>query len=521
VPQAIASTAAAIAIFAAVALIGCRPSAHKGPQSSGVDAAKPTRIAATDAQRQKALAEYFQGLFRGSTRFGELCTKTTHDDGAHEYSETATARSMFYVDGHGFSVTLKFSKTFSDQAPYPLLTAYVTSETDGKPKRSKTLRRVGDQYERSIDGAVENVDIDYTFDDVLTGDIWLAGSRRPNETLCTRMLSGDLKIISSELRVLDNPPNMLDGKVVTSAFEMLGDGDSYRCYKSGAVMLLMVSPIGEIRHETAEEFAAGQLNAIPIGEPVTATGTISGIADVSSMTVRVKGDLVAHLADGAGQTVQRLSDTEALVTVDQHAVAATEEDRLKYSKQEPIPAELQSIVAEVRGMNLAAYGPERAAALIEVVHRHLKPDLAAKGSGLASAVADGRGVCLHFARLFEVLARACDLPARTVGGLASGGHNQFGPHEWVQILYDGGWHSIDPTFRMLKAPAHIQFANGGFFADPNTQIEVVQINRTTDHWWTIGAAIAMALVIAIGVGFNKIWRARATSAQNLSAEGSG
>ena len=310
-----------------------------------------------------------------------------------------------------FSVTLAFSKTFSDQAPYSLLAADVTTEVDGKPKHSKSLRRIGDRYERSVDGATEDVEIDYTFEDLLTGDHWLEGNRRPNETFCTRGLSGDMQIITIELRVLDNPRNMLDGRVVTSAYEMLMEGESSCIYKSGPEILLMVCSIGELRHETAEQFAAGQLDAIAVASQVTATGTISGIADVSCMTVRVNGEMAVHLADGAGQTVQRLGDREALVTVDQHTVAAAEGDRQKYLKQEPLSADLQALVEDVRAMSLPAIGPERAAALIDVVHRHLKPDLSAKGSSLESAVAQGRGVCLHFARLFEVLARASDLPA--------------------------------------------------------------------------------------------------------------
>ncbi|HEY1784450.1 MAG TPA: transglutaminase-like domain-containing protein, partial [Pirellulales bacterium] len=280
-----------------------------------------------------------------------------------------------------------------------------------------------------------------------------------------------------KLRVLDNPPNMIDGKVVTSAFDLLDDGESWRCYRSGSKILLMVGTAFEMRYETPEQFASRRLEASPFASQVTATGTISGIADIRSMTVRIKGDLVAQLADGPGQTVRRLSDSEALVTVDQHSVAGSEEDRREYLKQEPLPAEIEALAAEVRGMRLPADGPQRAEALIAVVHRHLKPDAQALGATLASAVANRRGVCLHFAQLFEVLARASDLPTRTVNGLASGGDSQFGPHEWVEILYDGRWHSIDPTFQMLKAPAHIQFANAGFLSTPDAQIEVVKISR--------------------------------------------
>ena len=106
-------------------------------------------------------------------------------------------------------------------------------------------------------------------------------------------------------------------------------------------------------------------------------------------------------------------------------------------------------------------------------------------------------------------------------GLASGGDNRFGPHEWVQILYDGRWHSIDPTFRLLKAPAHIQLADAGFFSTQDAQIDVVSIRRGVSHWWTIGAAVAVAGAVAVmlGIRFSHRRRGRATIAPVLLSDG--
>lgn len=67
----------------------------------------------------------------------------------------------------------------------------------------------------------------------------------------------------------------------------------------------------------------------------------------------------------------------------------------------------------------------------------------------ALAACQGRvGDCLSMARLTGALLRARGIPARVIGGIASGGSGRFGQHHWLEV-YGGapvGWVQIDPTY---------------------------------------------------------------------------
>ena len=81
-----------------------------------------------------------------------------------------------------------------------------------------------------------------------------------------------------------------------------------------------------------------------------------------------------------------------------------------------------------------------------------------------SVLAEGRGDCTEHALLFVALARAAGIPARQVHGLV---HTDTGAgpalywHEWAEILLDGRWVAVDPTFGQFPADAtHLALGTG-------------------------------------------------------------
>jgi hypothetical protein len=83
------------------------------------------------------------------------------------------------------------------------------------------------------------------------------------------------------------------------------------------------------------------------------------------------------------------------------------------------------------------------------------------GSVLGS-LQSGRGECVDFADLFTTLARTQGIASRTVYGIAYSALPSpgFRFHAWNEILRNGQWHSVDPTWNQAVADAtHIPLSD--------------------------------------------------------------
>lgn len=83
------------------------------------------------------------------------------------------------------------------------------------------------------------------------------------------------------------------------------------------------------------------------------------------------------------------------------------------------------------------------------------------GSVLGS-LQTGRGECVDFADLFTTLARTQGIASRTVYGIAYSALPSpgFRFHAWNEILRNGKWHSVDPTWNQTVADAtHIALSD--------------------------------------------------------------
>src|SRR3989338_6680929 len=92
---------------------------------------------------------------------------------------------------------------------------------------------------------------------------------------------------------------------------------------------------------------------------------------------------------------------------------------------------------------------KRAAELTTLVNDYLTYDLTYVGIDLPSdrVFIERRGVCVEHANLLAALLRASDIPTRYVVGYAySSLQEKFIGHTWVEVLTDGGWVPLDPTW---------------------------------------------------------------------------
>lgn len=87
-----------------------------------------------------------------------------------------------------------------------------------------------------------------------------------------------------------------------------------------------------------------------------------------------------------------------------------------------------------------------------------------------------KGDCNEHAVLYTALARAANIPARTVVGLvystSRNGSAGFFYHAWVEVFTGKDWIAIDPTWNQIPADAtHIAFIEGGI----ESQVQVTSL----------------------------------------------
>lgn len=101
----------------------------------------------------------------------------------------------------------------------------------------------------------------------------------------------------------------------------------------------------------------------------------------------------------------------------------------------------------------------RVAALVDYVSETVE-DSYESNLGTASQVLERKsGDCSEHTLLFVALARAAGMPAREISGLvyASDLERSFVWHAWAEVLVDGRWVAVDPTFGEAQANAtHIK-----------------------------------------------------------------
>jgi transglutaminase-like putative cysteine protease len=86
--------------------------------------------------------------------------------------------------------------------------------------------------------------------------------------------------------------------------------------------------------------------------------------------------------------------------------------------------------------------------LVSFVSQYITPDNRVRPNRVLNLIDVRKGVCTEYARLLTTLARAAGVPARTVYGLGYMGDDvrAFGPHAWNEVVIDGNWVPVDPTW---------------------------------------------------------------------------
>ncbi len=99
--------------------------------------------------------------------------------------------------------------------------------------------------------------------------------------------------------------------------------------------------------------------------------------------------------------------------------------------------------------------PEQVDALVDFVHEYLSYEPGIAAVPVLELLERPVGDCTEYADLLTTLARSLDIPAHTVFGLAyaEGSEPAFDFHAWNEVLVDGAWYPVDPTWNQLQVDA--------------------------------------------------------------------
>ena len=88
----------------------------------------------------------------------------------------------------------------------------------------------------------------------------------------------------------------------------------------------------------------------------------------------------------------------------------------------------------------------------------IKDDYTANPHSVYDIVENKVGDCSEHALLFNTLARAVGIPSRELSGIINYEENKFAIHAWNEVVIDGYWYPVDPTWNYIVPPlTHIKF----------------------------------------------------------------
>lgn len=105
--------------------------------------------------------------------------------------------------------------------------------------------------------------------------------------------------------------------------------------------------------------------------------------------------------------------------------------------------------------------------LLSLMHNIYKtltytPDSTNNSTTAYEAFKQGKGVCQDYSHIMLSLCRHLRLPSRYVAGMLLG---EGATHAWVEVYFDGFWHSYDPTNNRLIDETYIVLSKGRDFSD--------------------------------------------------------
>lgn len=367
---------------------------------------------------------------------------------------------------------------YSALPPYPLLRARsVTREGDEETVVALERGETGVELVQRAAGAERRLavgELAVSLADELAVQLWVA---RPDLAVGATMRRGVLdldggEVLEERVTLIEERDTVVQGvrarlRRLRSVQTPGGEMGSSLHDPEGRLLSAVIQEIMELRREPEE-----QARQIEWGADLFVSGLVridrplGEGQDLRRLTVRAEGPGAASLRDGPGQQVREEADGARVLIVEPAAapVPASEEERARYLRATPeTPADdptIRRLAAEATAG--AADERERVARLLRFVSEYVEDALGANALSTLEVIRARKGDCTEHAALFTALCRAAGIPCREASGFMYMGDEElaFGAHAWNEVVLDGVWVPVDPTWDQLPVDAtHIRMGD--------------------------------------------------------------
>ncbi len=446
--------------------------------------------------------ETWYGIYMGTSKVGWAVKQTGPlQKAGRSFLRTRYVLFMRTQSSGKVRVTrIERRKIFDARAPHTLLRASAVTQR-GKFRKQVSIEVKNGKLEAVIHEAESRRRVKIegappTFADEVRPTTWFRGARKTGETLRYKQLDlSALRLGAATIRVTgvsDAPTRLYRADLISQA----GDRDRVAYDARGEMVSTKMMGLLSIRREARDEALKLGEAAKPLlqGE-ATVDKRLGEGEKVRNMVLRARGKGVMAVPSGPGQdaTFDAASKTLTLrigprLTTPRRATAAEVKRALAETTAYPI----RHRVVKALALETAAKGTteaEKVEALIDFVDTFVMDSHTLDPLTALDVLAEQEGDCNEHALLFTTLARAAGIPAREVYGLVYKDDNSktFGRHVWNEVVIDGFWIPVDPTWGEYRASAaHVRLGAAGEGADlrlalAGTRFELLSIERDPER----------------------------------------
>lgn len=214
------------------------------------------------------------------------------------------------------------------------------------------------------------------------------------------------------------------------------------------------------------DLAQSELNYIDLHKSasINISEPIKDFQKLSLLKLRLTTSSPTVITNSFQQQVTRINDVTYSIVLSKKHRSGQKFDPILYTQKmgetARYPINSPKVISVLREiLKEATTENEKVWRLLAYVSNILLDDYKASSEDAIQILKRQRGDCTEHALLFVTLARAAGIPAREASGLIYNNVEEkpgFAPHAWVEIVQNGQWVALDPTWRSRElAPIRI------------------------------------------------------------------
>jgi hypothetical protein len=427
---------------------------------------------------EKHLGTDWYGIYFQENKIGWLKSSARHGEtpGVPSYIIELSGTIQTLSHGQTDQLHMDIITEFSATPPYSLL-SYSDKTIHRDDISEKKIVRTTNGYQARVTQGRQTCTLwigplDFTLKDFTAVGQWVVQTRQTGDTIKYPYLNAETFKLEENIAHIRATRNARIAGVNITYYEVTTAGpdglDISEVFGSdGRAYQIVLGGLFQCRLEP--QALATQIDA-PIDffvrNIVSVQQNLGDPENVIGLTLSMDPDSGVLLGNAPGQSVRRNpSDKAVIVTIkpdDGFRVTASDEE-IKENLKDTIrtPTNYPQIIDLAhQAVDGARTNAEKVNRLVQFVSAYIEDDYTSNPLTLQDTLEKRTGDCSEHARLFEAMSRSLGIACRTVGGLVYLGDafKGFGLHAWNEVVIDGQWVPVDPTWNQTLIDAtHIRF----------------------------------------------------------------